>query len=135
VRPQVVLLGAPTSIASTMVIGPHHAAVTHAGDSSEVGQREHMIRLGIRRKFWSEFLCLGGYLAPPRQVGWGVGGGGGRRDALGRHPSAGPRPRGRSWFGSLPSNGQCGINTPLWLTIALAGHRLVSAGPELHNVG
>jgi hypothetical protein len=32
---QVVLLGAPTSIASTMVLGPHHAAVTHVGDSSE----------------------------------------------------------------------------------------------------
>jgi hypothetical protein len=41
-------------------------------DSSEVGQRaEHMVRLGIHRKFWSEFLCLGGYLAPARQVGWG----------------------------------------------------------------
>jgi hypothetical protein len=31
---------------SFRVIGPHHAAVTHAGDSSEVGQREHMARLG-----------------------------------------------------------------------------------------
>jgi hypothetical protein len=69
---QVVLLSAPTSLASTMVIGPHHTAVTHVGDSSEVGQREHMVRLGIRRKCWSEaFLCLGGHLpAPPRQV-WG----------------------------------------------------------------
>jgi hypothetical protein len=66
---QVVLLGAPTSLASIMVIGPHHAAVTHAGGSSEVGQREHMVRLGIHRKCWSEFLCLGEYLAPPRQVG------------------------------------------------------------------
>jgi hypothetical protein len=26
------------------VIGPHHAAVTHVGDSSEVGQPEHMVR-------------------------------------------------------------------------------------------
>jgi hypothetical protein len=34
-----------------------------------VGQREHMVRLGIHRKCWSEFLCLGDYLAPPRQVG------------------------------------------------------------------
>jgi hypothetical protein len=40
---QVVMLGAPTSLASIMVIGPHHAAVTHVGDSSEVG-REHMVR-------------------------------------------------------------------------------------------
>jgi hypothetical protein len=39
---QVVMLSAPTSLASIMVIGPHHAAVTHAGGSSEVGQREHM---------------------------------------------------------------------------------------------
>jgi hypothetical protein len=71
--PPGVLLGAPTSLASTVVIGPHHAAVTHAGDSSEVGQREHVVRLGIHRKCWSEFLCLGGYLTPPQ-------------DALGRHP-------------------------------------------------
>jgi hypothetical protein len=30
-----------------------------------VGQREHMVHI----KCWSEFLCLGDYLAPPRQVG------------------------------------------------------------------
>jgi hypothetical protein len=41
---QIVMLGAPTSLAGIMVIGPHHAAVTHVGDSSEVGQREHMVR-------------------------------------------------------------------------------------------
>ena len=39
---QIVMLSAPTSLASIMVIGPHHAAVTHVGGSSEVGQREHM---------------------------------------------------------------------------------------------
>ena len=38
------MLGAPTSFASIMVIGPHHAAVTHVGDSSEAGQWEHMVR-------------------------------------------------------------------------------------------
>jgi hypothetical protein len=82
------MLGAPTSLASIMVIGPHHAAVTHVGDSPEgLGQREeHMVRHGFTGKCWSEFLYLGGYLAPPRQVGgfapW---------DALGRHPSADPR--------------------------------------------
>ena len=83
---QIAVLGDPTSLASIMVIGPHHAAVTHVGDSSEVGQREHMVRQGFTRKCWSEFLCLGGYLAPPRQVG-----GFAPRDALGRHPSVGPR--------------------------------------------
>jgi hypothetical protein len=71
----------------------HHAAVTHVGGSSEVGQREHMVRLGIHRKWWSEFLCLGGYPAPPRQVGVCA-----PRDALGRHPpsppSAGAAPAG-----------------------------------------
>jgi hypothetical protein len=51
-----------------------------------VGQREHMVRLGIHRKCWSEFLCLGDYLAPPRQVG-----GCAPRDALGQHPSVDPR--------------------------------------------
>jgi hypothetical protein len=79
-----ILLGAPASLASTMVIGLHHAAVIHVGGSSEVGQREqqHMVRLGIHRKCWPEFLCLGGYLAPPRQVG-----GCAPPDALSRHPS------------------------------------------------
>jgi hypothetical protein len=84
---QVVMLSAPTSLASIiMVIGPHHAAVTHVGGSSEVGQREHMVRQGFTRKCWSEFLCLGGYLGPPREVR-----GFAPRDALGRHPSADPR--------------------------------------------
>jgi hypothetical protein len=78
---QVVLLSSPTSLASIMVIGPqHHAAVTYVGDSSEVRQREHVLRLGIHRKCWSEFLCLGAYLAPPHQVV-----GCAPRDALGRH--------------------------------------------------
>jgi hypothetical protein len=46
-----VMLGAPTSLANTMVVVPHHAAVTpHVGDSSEVGQREHMVRQGFTRK-------------------------------------------------------------------------------------
>jgi hypothetical protein len=51
------------------MIGPHHAAVMHVGGSSEVGQREHMVRLGIHRKCWSEFLCLGWWLAiSPRRA-------------------------------------------------------------------
>jgi hypothetical protein len=68
---QVVMSGAPTSLSSSiMVIGPHHAAVTHAGDSSEVGQRASTwFGWVFTGKCWSEFLCLGGYIAPPRQVG------------------------------------------------------------------
>ena len=101
---QVVMLGAPTSLASIiMVIGPHHAAVTHVGGSSEVGQREHMVRQGVTGKCWSEFLCLGGYLAPPRQVR-----GFAPRDALGRHPSAGPR-RWRTAVGPVAAGAQLGI--------------------------
>jgi hypothetical protein len=45
-----------------------------------------MVRQGFTRKCWSEFLCLGDYLAPPRQHGGFV-----PRDELGRRPSAGPR--------------------------------------------
>jgi hypothetical protein len=45
-----------------------------------------LARQGLTRKCWSEFLCLGGDLAPPRQVGGFV-----PWDALGRHPSADPR--------------------------------------------
>jgi hypothetical protein len=81
---QVVLLGAPTSLASIMVIDPHHAAVTHVGGSSEVGQREHMVRQGFTESAGlSFFVLLGGYPAPPRQVG-----GRAPRDSPGRHPSA-----------------------------------------------
>jgi hypothetical protein len=46
---QVVMLSAPTSLDIIMVIGPYHAAVKHVGDSSKVGQREHMVRQGLTR--------------------------------------------------------------------------------------
>jgi hypothetical protein len=118
---QVVMLSAPTSLASIMVIGPHHAAVTHVGGSSEVGQREHMVRQGFTSKCWSEFLCLGGYLAPPRQVR-GVA----PRAALGRHPSAGPAagaPPAGPWqepnwvYSCVNHPAASGINYPTWLAI------------------
>jgi hypothetical protein len=96
---QVVLLSAPTSLASIMAIGPHaqHAAVTHAGGSSEVGQREHMVRLGIHRKCWSEFLCLGDYLPRPAvPSGGGCPVGCARRPTpLRRPPPLAPRRRAR----------------------------------------
>jgi hypothetical protein len=123
------MLGAPTSLASTMAIGPHHAAVTHVGDSSEVGQREHMVRQGFTRKCWSELLCLGGYLAPPRQVG-----GFAPRDALGRHPSADPR-RWRPAAGGPVAGAQLGIHMLTMWDLArshlvngnIAGQRLVTS--------
>jgi hypothetical protein len=103
---QIVFLGAPTSLASIMVIGPHHAAVTHVGGSSEVGQREHMARQGFTEKCWSELLCLGGYLAPPRQVG-----GRSPRDAPDRHPSADPR-RWRTAGGLVAGAGYLAVCPP-----------------------
>ena len=51
---QIVMLSAPTSLAGIMVIGPHHAAVTHVGGSSDVGKQtsgstRHMVRMGIQK--------------------------------------------------------------------------------------
>jgi hypothetical protein len=57
---QIAMLSAPTSLASIMVVGPHHAAVTRVGDSSEVGQREHMVR--------QKGSCHGNWLAIISQV-------------------------------------------------------------------
>jgi hypothetical protein len=61
-----------------------------------------VVRLGIHRKCWSEFLCLGDYFAPPRQV-WGGVPRGMRSDDT---PPLAPRrrARGRNWFGSFPPN-------------------------------
>jgi hypothetical protein len=90
---QVVLLSAPTSLASTMVIVPHHAAVTHAGYSSEVrsGPAEAHVSAGyIHRKSWSEFCVL--VTTSPRRVKW-VCVPRGMRSVVGRHPSADPRRR------------------------------------------
>jgi hypothetical protein len=87
-----VLLGAPTSLVSIMVIGPHHAAVTHVGGSSEVGQREHMVRQGFTGKCWSEFLCLGDYLAAAS--GGGVSRGMRPADTPPPTPAAGVPPAG-----------------------------------------
>jgi hypothetical protein len=69
--------------------GPH--ATRPPSHTSEIAlrsgrQREHMVWQGFTRKCWSEFLCLGDYLAPPRQVR-----GFAPRDALGQHPPASPR--------------------------------------------
>jgi hypothetical protein len=78
-----------------------------------------MVRQGFTRKCWSEFLCLGDYLAPPRQVG-GVG----PRDAL--DPPADPRrwrtaggPVAGAQMGILAGNLR-GISDPTWLTTTFA---------------
>jgi hypothetical protein len=86
---RIVLLGAPTSLASTKVVGPHHAAVTYAGGTpkrasgSTWSGRVSQLGIGL-----SSCVLVGGYLnpAPPHQVGGRV-----LRDALGRHPSVDPR--------------------------------------------
>jgi hypothetical protein len=62
----IALLGAPTSLASIMVIGPHHAAVAHVRGSSEVGQREHMVRQAAgysQLQIGLGFCVLAGWLA------------------------------------------------------------------------
>jgi hypothetical protein len=108
-----------------MVIGPHHATVTHVGDSSEVGQREHAHGFGwvfTESAGLSFCVCLGDYLAPPRQVCVCVWGGA-PWDALGRHPSVDPR----SWrpAGGPVVGAQLGIEPldakRLWHH---AGHRI-----------
>jgi hypothetical protein len=91
---QVVMLSAPTSLASIMVIGPHHASVIHVGDSSEVGQREHMVRQGFTRKCWSEFLCLGDGV-------WNQSGSW-HRKRLRRHAKPGGSPLGMRSAGTPP---------------------------------
>jgi hypothetical protein len=68
---QIALLGAPTSLASIMVIGPHHAAVKYVGGGSESGQREHMVRQDIHREVLVWVLCLGA-ISPRRAKLGGV---------------------------------------------------------------
>jgi hypothetical protein len=99
-----------------MVIGPHHAAVTHVGDSSEVGQREHMVRQGFTRRCWSEFLCLGGYLAPPRRVGGALSRG--MRSVGTLPPSPGGPVAGAPPIGYIHMLTMCDLNHT-WLTIIL----------------
>ena len=68
---RVVLLGAPTSLLSRQNYGDRFAPRRRhiRRRSSEAGQRVHMLRQGFAVENWCEFLCLGCYLAPPRQVG------------------------------------------------------------------
>jgi hypothetical protein len=101
-------LGAPTSLASTMAVGPHHTAVLtytpiRAAPREAPKWASGSTWLGkvSQGKCWSEFLCLGGYLPPPRQVGGRVP----REHALGRHPSAAPPRRWRPAGGPVAGAG------------------------------
>jgi len=69
---QIVMLSAPTSLASIMVIGPHHAAVTHVGGSSEVGQREHMVRQRVHKKVLVLSFCVLVTISPRRAKSGGL---------------------------------------------------------------
>jgi hypothetical protein len=74
---RVVLLGAPTSLARpapwwSVRRTPRRRHIRRR--SSEAGQREHMARQGITVGNWSECRCLGGSLAPPRVLNWGLRG-------------------------------------------------------------
>jgi hypothetical protein len=110
---QIVLLGAPsTSLASIMVVGPHHAAVTHVGSSSEVTWASGSTWFGSGSQESADLsfcvlVAISHLAPPPRRVGgWGrqcPSAGCARPAPLRRPPSR--RARGRSWFGSLPSSG------------------------------
>jgi hypothetical protein len=52
---QVVLLGAPTSLASIMVIDPHHAAVRHVGDMAGYRITPVLIFWTGRALYWVKF--------------------------------------------------------------------------------
>jgi hypothetical protein len=60
---------APTSLASIMVIGPHHATATYFGGAPKRASGSTWFGRAFTVGNWSKFLCLGGYLAPPRRVG------------------------------------------------------------------
>jgi hypothetical protein len=100
---QIVMLGAPTSLASIMVIG------SHGGDSSEVGQQEHMVRQGFTRKDLQESAglssCVLATISPRRaKLGGRVFPAGCARPApLRRPPPLAPRrrARGRSPIGYI----------------------------------
>jgi hypothetical protein len=77
-----------------------------------------VVRQGIHRKCWSEFLCLGDYLAK-----WG--GGCAPRDALGPRPSADPR----RWRPAAGPVAGANLSTPM-CTTTLAGYWL---GTGLNN--
>jgi hypothetical protein len=84
---QVVMLGAPTSLASIMAIGPHHAAVTHVGGSSEVAWASGSAWFGKgSQKSAGLSFCVLVAISPRRAKLGGFA----PRDALGRRPSADP---------------------------------------------
>ena len=62
------------SLASIMVISPHHAAVTHVGDSSEVGQREHIHGSArVHKKVLVLSFCVLVAISPRRAKPGGLG--------------------------------------------------------------
>jgi hypothetical protein len=64
----------------------HRAAATYVGGAPKRASGSTWFGRAFTVGICSGFLCLGGYVAPPRQVG-----GRAPRDALGRRPSADPR--------------------------------------------
>jgi hypothetical protein len=72
---RIALLGAPTSLASIMVVGPHHAAAAHVGMAPKRASGStwfgKVVTVGDSVGRWSEFLCLGGDISsiePERQL-------------------------------------------------------------------
>jgi hypothetical protein len=111
---QVVMLGAPTSLASIMVVGPHHgAAVIHVGGSSGCGPAgaHGWFGKGSQESAGLSFCVL--VAISPRRAKWGVLSRGMRSvDTPPPTPAAGAPPAG-PW--QEPSD-------PTWLTMTLTGY-------------
>jgi hypothetical protein len=111
----------------SLMIGPHHAAVTHVGDSSEVGQREHTVRQWAIKVFgemipsyrkaqrrlsltkWDVCmyipLAVGGQTAKSAPATGPLAGRQRRGPAEGCRPSASRGPRPSTWRGGAGSWG------------------------------
>jgi hypothetical protein len=71
--PRVVLLSALTSLASTMVVGPHHAAATHAGEAPNRASGRTWFGRASQLEIGLSFCVL--VAISPRRAKLGGGGG------------------------------------------------------------
>jgi hypothetical protein len=116
---QIALLGAPTSLASTMVIGPHYAAATYVGGAPKRASRSTWFSKVLQLEVGLSFCVLVAMAISPRCGKLGSMPRGMRPSRRRSPPLAAFAPRrracGRSWFGMLRSQrpvscrGTCGF--------------------------